>query len=306
MRAMIAAVLCLLASTAGAQPAAPGTGAAPVPAFVRYVDRTQGAFTVLVPQGWRVRGGMFHLNALKYPSGLNTIETKMDFAVMSDTNGTVMIRWIPHYYYSDIRRYPAGRWFRGNMYHGMPIVSLMAPQDFCLRVVYPFVHRNENIQPRIIDRRDLPRLAAVFTRRYETQTAANIRAMLGYRYFAGMVTLAYVRNGVNLEEKIITVIEARGPGQFGTWKNPLTLVLRVPAGQWPTWAPVLDRILGSMRTNRKWLALYLAHVDARMRMHRNTQEYVRQRYEEILRHRRDTHAAIRFWMWWTMQGLPTP
>jgi hypothetical protein len=65
-------------------PAFAGPSPSPRPArvvFTRYVDRTEGAFLLLVPRGWKTRGGMVRMNALSAGGAGNATDAKIDFTV---------------------------------------------------------------------------------------------------------------------------------------------------------------------------------------------------------------------------------
>jgi len=86
--------------------------------FTRYIDRTEGAFLLLVPQGWSTRGGMVRVNPLTAVGGAgNATDAKIDFAVLREPEGRVAIRWLPKINYAQPSPYNA--MLRGN-WNGMP------------------------------------------------------------------------------------------------------------------------------------------------------------------------------------------
>lgn len=102
------ALLLAAAAPAGADDARPttspdaGHGRRSVTvAFRRQWEPRQKAFTVLVPVGWQVDGGLFSVDPTQAGGALNSVETKCDFSVKRDGAGTVMARWAPTYNFVD-------------------------------------------------------------------------------------------------------------------------------------------------------------------------------------------------------------
>lgn len=68
----------------------------PTIVFQRYVDHSEGAFLVLVPRGWITQGGMVHVNPMTAVGGVGqSVETKIDFRIMREAEGKVMVHYLP-------------------------------------------------------------------------------------------------------------------------------------------------------------------------------------------------------------------
>ena len=90
------------------------------------------AFTLLVPKGWRIQGGVFNVKPLEMNGPGNTMGPKCDFTVKSDDRGTVMVRWVPGWNYADLTYSPTGfSLFKpGQHYQGMPVKLLPIAKQF--------------------------------------------------------------------------------------------------------------------------------------------------------------------------------
>jgi hypothetical protein len=123
----------------------------------------EGAFSLQVPEGWLLEGGIQRPNLMQGPmQGIVTaraIEAKLDFTVKSDPAGTVMLHWVPEIKHVDPRLNPGAAlagMLSGN-YSGMMVTPLMSPVDFLGRRVFPWAHRSAtNMQ--VIQQQALPQL----------------------------------------------------------------------------------------------------------------------------------------------------
>ena len=55
-------------------------------------EPNENAFSLLVPQGWLVEGGIQRANLMNQVVSAQTIEAKVDFALKRDPQGSVMLR----------------------------------------------------------------------------------------------------------------------------------------------------------------------------------------------------------------------
>jgi hypothetical protein len=61
----------------------------------RAPEPNEGAFTVLVPEGWLVEGGIMRTNLMNQVVDAQSTEAKLDLTVKRDPAATVAIRWCP-------------------------------------------------------------------------------------------------------------------------------------------------------------------------------------------------------------------
>lgn len=69
--------------------------------FHKVAEPKENAFTMLVPKGWLVEGGIYRVDPSRAGGPGNSVEAKCDIAVKSDRSGTVMLRRLPKVNYAD-------------------------------------------------------------------------------------------------------------------------------------------------------------------------------------------------------------
>ena len=127
--------------------------------FHRVVEPNEQAFTVAVPQGWNLAGGIFRTDLTQQMVDAQNIEAKIDFTISSDAQASIAIRWCPTVKYCDVRMTPAAMLFpQGSNYSGMVVWPLMTPQDFILQNLYPWAHPQAT-QFQVLDKSYQPALA---------------------------------------------------------------------------------------------------------------------------------------------------
>jgi hypothetical protein len=254
----------------------------------RYADRTENAFTILVPEGWVTAGGIQRVDPLQTTGPAQSIAAKLDFAVASDKQGTVMLRWIPSYYYIDMRFMPAAPLFpQGASYMGMTVLPVMGAQEFITQLLVPQL-RPAARGVRIEEQRDLPDLAGLFDQ-------ALARMGLGQyniRNSAGLVSLVYQEGGRTFREKIVAVIEDMGQFAGGMWSNKLTITARAPVEEFEAWAPVLWLMANSSVVDLQWVVKELQGQIKRGEFVIEVQREVQEIGRAIVEHRQKTNAEI--------------
>ena len=274
------------ATTTGAS----GSGAALV--LHRHRDTTEGAFTILVPHGWTTRGGMVRIDPTAAGGPAQSIEAKLDFAVLSDDQGTVGVRWLPHVYYADPRHIgPAAPMFPpGSNYAGMTVMLLASAADFATQVVFPYLHGA--IPYRVVETLPLPGVARA-QRELLTQTLAPYLPIpVDFGFDAAAVTVEYEEDGVAFREVTVVLIENRGAIAAGQWCNRFTLVARAPQAEFERWAPVLKLIADSSRPDPQWVRGELQGQIRRGEIILRTQREIQRIEQEIVDHRQRTMAEI--------------
>jgi hypothetical protein len=219
--------------------------------FQRMVEPNEGAFCILVPQGWQVEGGILRVDPMMQTQSAQSIAAKVDFTVKRDEAGSVMIRWLPDVLYCDMRMSPAGQmglFPPGSNYQGMPVYPLVPAQDFLTHMVFPQIHPWAE-EVRVVEQRNLPQIAQSYQQRL-----AGLPFPAGFSYDAGVVAFSYGEGGTCYLEKAFTVIENMGPMAGGMWGNKETLLLRAPAEQFERWQPVLSHVQRSIELNSEWIA----------------------------------------------------
>lgn len=264
--------------------------------FRPYEDTTEQAFTVLVPEGWYVQGGIVRVDPGVTGGPSNSIEAKVDFSVHSDQQSTVAAWILPTYYYTTMggtmvqQMYP-----EGSYYFGMEVLHLMDPVEFAVKKAFPYAHPNAS-QPRIVVQRDLPELAKLY------RMSGGVQNLASYVYKAGMVELAYQENGVDYQERMLVVIQDRGLAVAGMWCNPLTLAARAPAGQLDAWEAVLSTISDSFVFTKPWMQKEIRSQLVNAGVAGDVQAEVERIDAEITAHRQKTNAAVNDQMYLNLTG----
>lgn len=263
----------------------------------KYTDQTEQAFTVLLPQGWQVRGGIVRVNPLTQDGPGNTIAAKLDFAVTKDDQNSVFLYFVPSILYCDPAKLVTtqlGFNQVGGTYRGMPLYPLPSAQDFLLQMLFPQLHPYAT-QVQVVEQRPLPHLAQ---RYWQELLASGIPNTASYD--AGFAVVTYQENGVTYKEKLLTVIHDYGEMGVGMWENLENVVTRAPVDEFEMWEPVLAMIQDSVRTNPLWWAMELQGQIQRGEMAWKSQQEINQIAEQIVAHRRETNAEIRNDMYLTM------
>lgn len=269
--------------------------------FQRKPEPRENAFTLLVPKGWMIEGGIVRENLMQNRVSTQNIASKIDLAVKRDAAGTVMVRACPEYKYSDPRYTITGQmgWMQpGSLYNGAIVWQLLDPVSFLVQVMFPWAHpQAQNAQ--LLEQKPLPELQE----RWQRQAVPGY----GFTYAAAEVTYTYTENGVQFKERAQTVIENLGQMAAGMWSNKDSIYWRAPTNELEQWEPVLHTIRRSTQMNPQWVQMEMqsqgmltnsfnqAQAAERERALRalETQHYLQDVDRQIQEHRSETQAEIR-------------
>jgi hypothetical protein len=283
-------------ATGGAAPAASG-GLGTV-AFRRVMEPNEKAFSMLIPAGWVVEGGIFRVNVLATGQAGNAVDAKVNMAIKRDAAGTVMLRALPSMMYADSREHPAGAMFPpGSTLNGFPVVYKMTPEQFltgyCFRQLHP-----QAVGAAAVDSRKLARLAQDYQRR----TAALPIVGQSFIYDAAAVTVEYTEGGIRYRERMVTLIQDFGKVGVGLWSNMETHTFRAPAAEFDRWAAVAGVMLSSLQFNPQWIQGELRGQLQRIGTIQDVQATIQRIDKEIVAHRQQTNAEINQDMFLTLTG----
>ena len=253
----------------------------------RVAEPRERAFTLLIPKGWGVEGGIFRINAITQGPA-NAIAAKLDLAIKSDRRGTQMIRCLPEMIYCDARGMPAaqmGLIRPGSNYKGMTVYPLMSALQFLQQVAFRHAHPQAQ-GVRIVEQRALPKLAAAVQQRVQALMP------IGLAYDAGLLTVAYQEGGVAYRERLFTMIENWGQAGAGMWVNKETVLLRAPADQFGQIERVFSVVRKSVVMNPQWVIGELRGQITRGQIMIKTEQEIQRIGREICEHRRKTNAEI--------------
>jgi hypothetical protein len=287
-RAGAAAAPVVAKQEAAAQPAvAVNDRGAGYLAFDRYVDRSEGAFLVLVPRGWSTRGGMVRVNPLTAPGGpAQSIEAKIDFAVVKDTAGDVAIRWLPKINYAQPSPYNA---MLGGNWNGMPVVSMPSPQDYLTRILLPRL-RPGATGVKVLEVAKRPDVSAAIRSMPAAQALLSQGA--GYHVDAASVVVSYSEAGRPFREILFTAVEGYSMMGVALWSNPFTLSARAPDEDYGSYSRVAKAVINSFALNPRWLAAELRGQIERSRIVTDTLRELAAIDADIAANRRKVMADI--------------
>lgn len=174
-------VIALLASFlfSGSAFSLPDQGSVNTMVFTRVHEPREKAFSVLIPRGWQVEGGIFRLDPSAQGGAAQSIAAKVDFAVKKDPAGTVLMRWLPDMLYFDPRYSPAARMGlmqTGSNYNGMLVHPLVPASQFMIQMAFPYAHpQARNVQ--IVRAKPLPNVARSYR-----QLASRFSPQMTFQY----------------------------------------------------------------------------------------------------------------------------
>ena len=269
---------------------APGKspGAGTVWRLHRHVEPKEGAFTVLLPEGWIFDGGVVRLNPASGP--MNSVGAKIEFAEKKDSAGTVMMHWLPNISYKDPRLVPGFQ--VGSNYMGMIVVPLMDAQSFLAQFVFPR-QRPQVQHVEVVDHKPLSKLA----QEYQQKAGPG----LSRRFDAAMLTVTYDEGGVHYKEQMAAVIELI-EGPTGWWTNHDTLMVRAPAAEFERMRPLFSAIQESIEGNPQWVAAENRGAAQRAHNALDTQRQLQEQQHQIVENRRKANAEIRHEHWLDITG----
>lgn len=215
--------------------------------FRRLDEPREKATSLLVPDGWIIEGGAVRLLSDQVAGASNMVDCKFDMAVKNNSNGSVMIRWLPEMMCLDQNRafgYPEGSVFNNTL-----VRRKRSPQKFILEVALPYSHP-EAVNVNVISEKPLPELAGLF----QQSADPALKAVTNISYQAGMLEYSYIERSIKYQERMVTVIEDYGVNGAGMWKNRTTVLIRAPFGELAKWEPILSVIQNSGIWRTGWIA----------------------------------------------------
>lgn len=266
--------------------------------FKRVMERNESAFSLLVPDGWMMEGGIIRINPMMMGGPAQSIGAKVDLTVKKDQEGTVMIRWLPEFNYYDSRAmsFGLGAMFPpGSNYNGMIVMPMMPAVNFLAEVVFRQAHPYAT-DFSIIDTRPLPTIAQQYMQ------GAAARGMM-VRYDAAILEYKYDEHGIVYKEIAYTAIEDLTPmGGAGIWYNKDTAIMRAPLREFRKWEKVLRVIHRSGEINPQWMAMEIRGQIQRGELAVRHMHDIQKIEREIVEHRRKTNWEINNDMFLTVMG----
>ncbi len=254
--------------------------------FRRVAEPREGAFTLLVPDGWNVSGGIVRANPLTAGGPLNSIAAKLDFTISSG-DGRTVLRWYPEVNWVDMRGQPAAMAFRpGGNYNGAIVWPKLRAVEYLEQIVFPRAHPRPS-RALVKGAYPLPRVAESYH-----QVVRQMGLPPLFQFDAALIVVEYVEGGVAGEEALYTAIQDWGAAGAGLWTNKDTFSIRTSAGGLEAAGRVVSVILSSTRLSPRWVQGEIRGQMERNEIALRTQQDVQRLEREIVEHRRRTNAEI--------------
>jgi hypothetical protein len=281
------------AATEGDQPA--GAAVGNKIAGIRFRETwepNERAFSLQVPEGWKISGGVFNVNPQQVNGPANTILPKCDFTVRSDDRGTVMIRWAPSWNYADLTYAAtgAGLFRPGQWYRGMPVRLMVSPRQFLYEML--IADRPQASGLRIVAEDPMDEVTAEFEREaMQVNIGLQQQGFAPLRFYSLSIVVEY-REGSEryLESAMTTIADSRSSALM--WTNERTVTLRAPAAEFESWMPVLAKIHDSVVANQEWLKAVERARGVRNALALQQQQAEIKRNAEMAASRRAVNAAL--------------
>ncbi len=248
-------------------------------AFTRVNEPKEAAFSILVPKGWLIEGGIFRVNPLQAGGPLNSMEAKCDLTIKIDNKGTVAFRIYPDIVYAHVG-IGGGFFPPGSHYQGAEVRPFMNPSEF-LKALFKTHHPTAS-SIKILEIKRLPGEKKAIDQgiSYMNRLFSQIgMPWLAFKSDAAGAVIEYKEKGITYREVIATgIINMRSAM---TWKNTRTISFRAPANSFEKWKPVMDIIRFSIQFNPKWIIKEMKGQQERARIAMKVYNKMRQIDREI-------------------------
>ena len=215
----------------------------------RVWEPNEYAFSIQVPKGWQMSGGIISIEKMQIFGGAQALEPKLDFMLKMDEVGSVMLHWLPDTLYLDSSMNALGRlgYYRpGSYYLGMQIRPVMSATEYLKQIVIPQEH------PAAVDMEVVvaSRLYGLVSQYQELVEPFKVSSDI--KCDAGMLTVMYEEDGILYKERLITAIQDLGASGDGVWINRDTFLFRAPADDFDRMEPIVSAIRMSIMFNLNW------------------------------------------------------
>jgi hypothetical protein len=234
-------------SSQGASPSNKGKGG-PVYQYRLYQDATENAFTVMVPEGWQVQGGIMRIASNQIRTVVDGCGKKLRFSI-HDPVTQASITYFPTEMYAtsapgtSVFNVPAGQVLNGMVQ--MP--QLLSPSQYVREVVFPAQRTGvQNVQWGEI--KSLSALASAWNRAFHAED------QIPPQIVAQSIEVAYDRGNTRFGELWTSLITSVTVNNSTIWMPDFTVVASAPLDKADQLAPILKAVITSFRMNSTWLA----------------------------------------------------
>jgi hypothetical protein len=252
--------------------------------FHRVSEPREGAFTMLIPDGWLTEGGVYRVNPATAGGAGNSLAAKVDFTVKKDAAGSVMVHSLPDTSYMDMRRSPAAPMFPpGSNYNGMTVSAPMDALSYLSNVVFRRTRPNaRNVG--VLFKTALPEVARAYD-----QVCRGMGLPPDYRNDTALLLVAYEEGGVRYTEVLYGDVQM---APLGGWSVKDVYTARAPFDEFERMRRVFQVMQESTKLDPQWMAREMQSQIARGKTIANVQKQVQDIDAEIVQHRQKTNAEI--------------
>ncbi len=243
----IAAANCLFLVLILCLPALSGAKG-PVYQYQLYQDTTEKAFTVMVPKGWQVRGGIMNIAPNQIRTVVDGCGKKLYFSIY-DPVTQAGITYFPMEMYATqapgtaVFQIPAGQVLNGMVQ--MP--QVLSPVAYVRQVVFPSERAGvRNVQWG--EMKSLSSLALAWQKAFHADDPVTPQMA------AQSIEVAYDHGGVRFGELWTSLITSVTVYSSTIWMPDFTVAARVPLDKADQLSPVLKAVMTSFRMDSGWLA----------------------------------------------------
>ena len=264
--------------------------------FRKVAEPNEGAFTVLIPSGWKISGGIVRVNPMTAGGPLNSIAAKLDVSI-SSPDGRTVLHWFPEMNYFDMRGNPAQAMFRpGSNYNGAVVWPKSNAATYLQQAVFPRSHPRA-ASVKVKGTYPLPKVAASYQ-----QVVQRMRIPIQFQFDAALMVVDYQESGVAWQEALYTAVQDWGAAGAGLWSNKDTFSVRTSDGTLEKLGRVITVIVQSVELNPKWVEGEIRGQIKRNEIAIRTQEEIQRLDREIVEHRRRTNSEINNQMYHNLMG----
>ncbi|SLM28071.1 exported hypothetical protein [Desulfamplus magnetovallimortis] len=259
---------------------------APVYQYRLYQDVTENAFTVMVPEGWQVQGGIMKISPNNIRTVVDGCGKKLYFTIY-DPVTMASITYFPTEMYASsapgtsIINVPAGQVLNGMVQ--MP--QLLSPSQYVRQVVFPSQSSDvQNVQWGKTE--SLASLASAWNRAFHAED------QIPPQIVAESIEVAYDRGNTRFGELWTSLITSVTVYTSTIWMPDFTVAASAPLEKTDELAPVLKAVITSFRMNSTWLANASAGFDKCTKGVVATQEKIREMDRKISQKLRQVQSEI--------------
>ncbi len=262
----------------------------PGTSFKRMNEPHEKAFSILVPSGWKLNGGIFRVDPNHVGGPLNSMEAKCDLSIKKDNAGSVEFRIHPDITYA-VPGIGGGFFPAGSNYQGAQVRPYENAPEF-VKGLFRSMRKNAK-NPNFLTVKRLPgEIRSMNTGMAYMNTLLAQLGMAEMRFEADAAAgvVDYTEGSTRYREVILSgIVNMRGAY---SWKNTRTLSFRAPLDRFDAWKSAMDIMRNSIQFNTAWFVREAQGQRERADIVRKTYEEIQRIDREIVKNSNMTRSKI--------------